>query len=245
MPPPRPLGDDFSVRPFVAGAIYGLRSFQVTPDFHLKAVSYDYLWSPGLNVAACARNQDNYAINASQIDSGTNGETFELSFRGSQKPAIEWDDVRKKLILHVLSYQMLPDTPETRHQVAQLDCSCGFYGYFDATAADTYHRPGHVYGVIKGYGRVTVGDRGFRAEKAELVALIREGGSFKFSQSISAYPDIPTFDTILQALAKFPLSTPLALERSKAAPGVQPPTTFTPDDELKPFHPPRRFPKIW
>lgn len=57
-----------------------------------------------------------------------------------------------------------------RHHVAEQFCECGFYAYrypwFSA-----YGSPRRAMGVIEAYGRVSVGRRGFRAEKARLVAV--------------------------------------------------------------------------
>lgn len=49
------------------------------------------------------------------------------------------------------------------------DCSCGFWAYHDG-AAD-YGDESGVVGIIKGYGKTVVGERGFRCEKAEIVAV--------------------------------------------------------------------------
>jgi len=57
------------------------------------------------------------------------------------------------------------------HRVAGLGCTCGFYAYFDARH-NPHHAPGNVEALIEGWGTVTSGTRGFRAEKARLVALI-------------------------------------------------------------------------
>ncbi|KAE8763915.1 hypothetical protein [Georgenia thermotolerans] len=48
-------------------------------------------------------------------------------------------------------------------------CTCGFYAYY---RADPYARPRRVSGIIEGYGRVVLGTKGFRAQKARLVALV-------------------------------------------------------------------------
>lgn len=59
------------------------------------------------------------------------------------------------------------------HRVASVDCSCGFYAYTDGR--NDFHHPrtsASVEAVIEGYGTATVGTRGFRAEKARLVALV-------------------------------------------------------------------------
>ena len=56
-----------------------------------------------------------------------------------------------------------------KHHVASVDCSCGFYAYFSPGADQL---SGDVEGIIEGYGRVTVGSKGFRAERAKIVALV-------------------------------------------------------------------------
>lgn len=50
------------------------------------------------------------------------------------------------------------------------DCKCGFYGYYDGSLdyADNWSS---VNGVVEGSGLVSIGPRGFRAEKARLLAL--------------------------------------------------------------------------
>lgn len=62
------------------------------------------------------------------------------------------------------------------HELLALRCGCGFYGYTDGS--NDMMRTGFwmypVAGLIEGYGRCVVGSRGFRAEKARLVALIAD-----------------------------------------------------------------------
>lgn len=50
----------------------------------------------------------------------------------------------------------------------QPNCSCGFYAYYDYKDQG-FH--GDTRGVIRGYGMVDKGSLGFKAEKAEIVAL--------------------------------------------------------------------------
>jgi hypothetical protein len=66
------------------------------------------------------------------------------------------------------------------HPVAHPSCTCGFYAYTSPQAlyANTpwsYSSAGEVYGLVRGYGHVTVGSLGFRAEKADIVALTWPG----------------------------------------------------------------------
>lgn len=65
------------------------------------------------------------------------------------------------------------------HELLSLKCRCGFYAYFDGGndflaeglgAGDSDPR---VAAIVEGYGKVVVGERGFRAEKLRLVALVR------------------------------------------------------------------------
>lgn len=48
---------------------------------------------------------------------------------------------------------------------------CGFYAYHQPWFS-TYGGPGTVHAVIEAYGTVSVGPRGFRAEKAKVVAVV-------------------------------------------------------------------------
>lgn len=55
------------------------------------------------------------------------------------------------------------------HITAGRGCSCGFYAYFHPK--DAFYS-GAVQGVVEGYGRVTLGSKGFRAEKARILGLV-------------------------------------------------------------------------
>lgn len=61
-------------------------------------------------------------------------------------------------------------------------CSCGFYAYFDPSGPEMSRiKPGssesfrHAGGVIRATGKTVVGTKGFRTEKAEIVALYHPG----------------------------------------------------------------------
>lgn len=56
-----------------------------------------------------------------------------------------------------------------------LNCTCGFYGYFDQQPDISFMHGGldnHVNGIVRASGRAIVGDLGFRAEKMEIVGLV-------------------------------------------------------------------------
>lgn len=57
------------------------------------------------------------------------------------------------------------------HHVAVQDCMCGFYAYRYPWYGPGYMGADKAFAVIEAYGHVSIGSRGFRAEKARIVAL--------------------------------------------------------------------------
>lgn len=197
---------DFSVRPFVAGSLIGLRSFSVGPKGHLTGVVQKYPYNAKENLAVCIRG----------------------------------DRVLNKMLMHLDGpLGVRAREAEEQHELIGLDCSCGFYGYFNGI--DPYSSAGSVMfgssarvsGIIEGYGRTVVGSKGFRAEKARLVALVfgletRE--QFRNTHPIirvltglrpipfpthadwvlieGKYPDVPLYGSVEEALAAHPLTVP-------------------------------------
>lgn len=144
---------EFSDRPLVAGSITGLRSFSLDTLGRLTGVHYAEVFRPGENTAQCRKSDGRVTIRV-----GGTSATFPF-----------WS--------MATSTTNEPSPEEEAHRVAQLDCGCGYYAYFDK-ADNPHHKPGNVLGIVEGYGAVTVGTRGFRAEKARLVALVEEQQRF-------------------------------------------------------------------
>lgn len=140
---------DFSDRPLVAGSLIGTRSFRVDKLGRLTGVTHREVWRPGLNEAECLRGQG-------------------FSYGGLIMP---------RAFTYYLGHSNggsidITAEPETKkHQVASLDCACGFYAYTD-TDANPHHEDGNVMALVEASGVATVGTRGFRAEKARIVALV-------------------------------------------------------------------------
>ena len=67
------------------------------------------------------------------------------------------------------------------HRVASKNCSCGFYAY--TTPDKEYRFLDSTPGVIEGSGLVTVGSKGFRAEKAKIVALVKPSTNTVFPRN--------------------------------------------------------------
>jgi hypothetical protein len=61
-------------------------------------------------------------------------------------------------------------TLEGDHQAPTVGCRCGIYGWYDP--ADTGMVSARVFGVIEASGLVLMGERGFRAERTRVVAVV-------------------------------------------------------------------------
>jgi hypothetical protein len=61
-------------------------------------------------------------------------------------------------------------TPDGDHVAPAAECRCGIYGWYDP--GDTGMLHARVFGVIEASGLVLMGERGFRAERARIVAVV-------------------------------------------------------------------------
>lgn len=62
------------------------------------------------------------------------------------------------------------DAVEHQHAAPADGCACGIYGWYRPD--DTAILPSSVFGVVEASGRVLLGDRGFRAERARIRAVV-------------------------------------------------------------------------
>jgi hypothetical protein len=105
------------------------------------------------------------------------------------------------------------------HQLVGGNCMCGFYAYHDGT--NTYAGTVTISGIMMGYGRCVHGTKGFRAEKARILAIVKPSApqrvSFGYSSKndipmldfdllASNYPAVPVFESVDAALDAFPLT---------------------------------------
>lgn len=191
---------DFSDRPFVAGVITGLRAFRIDPLGRLTGVVHRDVWTPGENVGVCHKS------------------ATDQTFRAFSTGGYIMDGGRKGK----------PPAPLRKHPIASASCECGYYAYFDggndylsqssnAWAAlyigGTEDRAPRVGAIVNGYGLVTVGSRGFRAEKAEVIALISPMSdqaryAVPFEKVRHNYPDLPVIATEREAVELYPLTDP-------------------------------------
>lgn len=141
-------GEDFD---FAVGAIKGLRSWKADDQGRLRGVTYPAVWLPDENLAVCKEPGGKY------------------------EPCPKADDMT--IYFYGRGTCSDPTCTPRGHFVAASEThafdaehGCGFWAY------DEHHFNPHgdVVGVIEGYGKTTIGTKGFRCEKARIVALCRE-----------------------------------------------------------------------
>ena len=221
---------DFSDRPFVAGSLIGLRAFTIDKYGRLLGPSVPQVFKPGENEAACRKDE----VDARSPWATLAGLTFNYSFAPTlpspfsaaalsaprRSPSygtgacpcgcgmeVEFTDGDTKSLAEKAVAPTTP--PKPTHVLGGVKCTCGFYAYFDGL--NDYKKPENGAAIIEGYGVCTVGDRGFRASKARLVALVEPKG--KVSPLLRErlhrnYPDVPFYPSKREAVDAHPLTPP-------------------------------------
>jgi hypothetical protein len=93
--------------------------------------------------------------------------------------------------------------------VGAVGCTCGYYAYFHGEHDWDQYTSG-VYGIIEGWGVCSVGDRGFRASRAQLVAIVKPKRMLDswWDRVVHNYPEVPVYEKRKEARAAHPLSMP-------------------------------------
>lgn len=106
-------------------------------------------------------------------------------------------------------------TRET-HSSPDIDCTCGIYAHY--LPLESYERQNNIFGVVEASGRILMGTKGFRAEKAKIVALSGYGSGNQWfetkEKTRGIYPEevvdfcteigVPYFPTVKQMVYEFP-----------------------------------------
>lgn len=196
--------------PWVVYANRGFRAWKVDLDGDLTSLTQQYRWEPGLNRAGCAMGRKYACIPDRDHDKNPNG---------------------------TAKYVHTAACPQDEPcEFPTLTCSCGFYAYHSqaywwagsgqvvGTTAPGSFGLGlpRINGVIEGFGRCVVGDKGFRAGLAVVVGLALpltistswlQAQSLTFAQATerivealrARYPIVPVFDSIGDMLDALPL----------------------------------------
>lgn len=102
------------------------------------------------------------------------------------------------------------------HSSPDMECTCGIYAHY--LPLESYERTDNIFGVIEASGRILMGTKGFRAEKAKIVALAGYGPSTVWftnqEKTRGIYPEpvvdfatkigVPYFPTVRQMFFEFP-----------------------------------------
>lgn len=183
------------------GEIYGIRVWRMdnAGKLRARAISTAAPWEPGVNQASCYSHGGlipaNWLVDPSgrgrqavTVESGV-----ELHVPDDRvAPAVAAGLVRLEKVIAgtrlVVRHRVVWDTGESSyleddqlvfdvkpsHAPPHERCGCGFYAYLDpddeqaAASIASYY----VVGIIKGYGRTLIGTKGFRCEKAEIMAVL-------------------------------------------------------------------------
>lgn len=230
---------DFSGRGFAAGDVRGTRAWKVDVDGRLRGITYEKIWRPGENTAECFRgippgvpgNVRGSAGGATVFFRGTavpggsggGGSASFTSFGGqivSSTPAPLRCSCGCGIIVGPQSRE---DFESMACSGIEPDCGCGFYGYQEGS--NDYYSPGMgstskgaIGGVFRGYGKVVLGTRGFRAEKAEILALYVDSEMLTASNAkiadtlirlrLEENYKVPVFGEYIDLLKAFPPDPP-------------------------------------
>lgn len=212
-PPSAPK--DFEGLPFdlSLGEVYGLRVWKVDSYGRLRARHIDSAkpWRPGVNVAEC--NGGPQSMPPDKIidpeDRGRVGQSIDYEYAltpSGAKFIVRWTDGT------VSSYDSIKFSKDATHEAPDEKCKCGFYAYTETDHEEVKKQDGLILGVVKGTGRTLMGVRGFRSEKAEIVALLNPAGTGEgpassrpqktASRIAEIYPGVPLLPT-RKALLQF------------------------------------------
>lgn len=190
-------GEDYD---FAAGSIHGMRSWGMDTLGRLHGVTHAEVWRPGENVSVCKATKRVPCPNREALDK-----------RPVRRGELDRYDIYRFDVLRSYVGGSCNDPecrdwthPEPIAHTFDPNCDCGFWAYDE----HTFKSHGDVSGVIEGYGRTTIGTRGFRCEKAKIVALCREHNDELLSLSSwlrlqQLYPDAAFFEDRDEMVTRF------------------------------------------
>lgn len=185
---------------FAVGVVRGQRAFGITLDGWLTGSTFCTPWHPGVNRARC------YA-----------GGRAKTSAVFTPWPALHTTRAYSEHGAPEVDPAVGLDVVDSSHRLK--GCHCGFWAYW-GDLSNNYGFGARVVGVIEGFGRTVLGNRGFRSSYARVVALVRpdidglekqHGPALTWEQmrrgwgaALDRYPDVAVFDDAAAMLAAFP-----------------------------------------
>lgn len=164
------------------GSLYGARSFLADPDTGwLSGVTYRRNWTPGINTAECWKVTGWSVLNVGVVDYRP-GKQFRdrltgrlLERDGNKYPETvreflgwQWQMGAESGLTQTEPMPYYGNNTDPAHDLGS--CHCGYHGYLRGSL-DFATDKRAINGIVRAFGRVKVGTRGFRAQHAEIVAL--------------------------------------------------------------------------
>lgn len=168
----------------LVGSIYGARTFNTTEDGHLTGVTYRKIWNPGVTTAECwvvtgwnvdrvgfvperpTKIHEDHATGRTLTRAdGTKFAEFERIFKGW---AWSNPDTGETGLTTTEPTPVYGNSTTTGHDLTE--CQCGLHGFFRGSIDFAYDKNA-VNGIVRAFGRMRLGPKGFRAQFAEVVAL--------------------------------------------------------------------------
>ena len=191
-PPPTGNNNHFEAHEpsrILVGSIYGARTFLANQDGYLTGVSYRKIWSPGVTHAECWKvtgwNVPRVGVVPVRPDKihehHATGRTLKQS-DGTVRAETErvfvgwkWElpDTGETGVTQDEPTPVYGNNTATGHDLA--DCQCGLHGFFRGSI-DFAHSENAVNGLVRAFGRMRIGPKGFRAQSAEIIALFVPDG---------------------------------------------------------------------
>lgn len=133
----------------VVGSCVAGRSWRAYPDGVLTGVTYSAPWTTTGNTAWCP------------FIGGEPGDTV--------KQPEDWRNTG-----YMSTFNVTKNNQVKRHAPGSLNCTCGFWCYSDLSMSETWatHMLA-VVGVVNVWGVMTRGTKGYRAQHADIAALVR------------------------------------------------------------------------
>lgn len=226
------------------GEVYGIRQWKMDEHGRLRARNWTSAqpWRPGVNTAKCHADKKVYGVDQvidpsgkgrKAIDARTVPDPDPYSYaissssswsaspiayhRGATRAPryeITWNDGSTEVLTEI----KFATTESEPHEAPDEDCVCGFYAYAEPSHEDARLPRGSqlVQGIVRGSGRTLIGTKGFRCEKAEIIALLdptrggKKTADWRLEQRGKLeriYPDVPLLASHAELVEFAPLES--------------------------------------
>lgn len=190
-------GPGSSPVPYVLGTARGVRSFEIDHDGILRGVTYPQPWLEGENIAQCYVTKRREPLDLPSAYSFIASAMMPHSgqYLGNVGGVLFPPGLDEPVLNDNYEYDDCGGVSKT--------CACGFYAYHKDL--ESYYSPRRAVGVIEAYGRVILGGKGFRAQKARIVGLVLPTTESDIEEQLETWQN--RIDQVNQVLDRIPEAT--------------------------------------